>query len=70
MKKQYDAPVAEKVDFDYEENVVASGTPTSQTKCFGSCSQDNPKPDNNNHHHGGHHHGGWWIPPCWFGFFW
>ena len=25
MKKQYVAPMAEKVDFDYEENVVASG---------------------------------------------
>ena len=27
MKKQYVAPMADKVDFDYEENVVASGTP-------------------------------------------
>jgi hypothetical protein len=25
MKKQYVAPIAEKVDFDYEENVTASG---------------------------------------------
>ncbi len=25
MKKQYVAPMADKVDFDYEENVVASG---------------------------------------------
>ena len=26
MKKQYDAPKAEKLMFDYEENVVASNT--------------------------------------------
>ena len=26
MKKQYVAPMADKVDFDYEENVVASGS--------------------------------------------
>ena len=25
MKKQYEAPEAKKVEFDYEENVVASG---------------------------------------------
>ena len=38
MKKQYDAPVAEKVDFDYEENVTASGVPTNQaTKCYNPC---------------------------------
>lgn len=28
MKKQYVAPMADKVDFDYEENVVASGSCT------------------------------------------
>lgn len=26
MKKTYEAPIAEKMQFDYEENVVASGT--------------------------------------------
>ena len=31
MKKQYNAPVAEKMVFDYEENVVASGFDTSVT---------------------------------------
>ena len=30
MKKQYVVPMADKVDFDYEENVVASG---SQHEC-------------------------------------
>ena len=34
MKKQYVAPMADKVDFDYEENVVASGTP-KQHDCSG-----------------------------------
>lgn len=30
MKKQYNAPVAEKMEFDYEENVVASGKTENQ----------------------------------------
>lgn len=30
MKKQYNAPVAEKMEFDYEENVVASESPTNK----------------------------------------
>lgn len=34
MKKQYVAPMADKVDFDYEENMVASGTP-KQHDCSG-----------------------------------
>ena len=52
MKKQYVAPIAEKVDFDYEENVTASGareeipqvvpastlTPATQTTPSCSCS--------------------------------
>lgn len=33
MKKQYVAPMADKVDFDYEENVVASGA--KQHDCSG-----------------------------------
>ena len=59
MKKIYDAPVAEKVDFDYEENVVASSVieTKSATKCGGdSCKQDKP-----------------YCPPCkpkHFWFFW
>lgn len=44
MKKIYDAPVAEKVDFDYEENVVASGVieTKTETKCGNTCKQDKP----------------------------
>lgn len=30
MKKQYNAPVAEMMEFDYEENVVASGNAENQ----------------------------------------
>ena len=41
MKKKYNAPVAEKVDFDYEENVTASGTP-SQGCVFGCKHDENP----------------------------
>ena len=43
MKKQYVAPIADKVDFDYEENVTASGpsTPTNKGYCDG-CKQYNP----------------------------
>ncbi|MBQ6061050.1 MAG: hypothetical protein IJL36_06355 [Clostridia bacterium] len=33
MKKQYVAPMADKVDFDYEENVTASGA--KQHDCSG-----------------------------------
>ncbi len=41
MKKKYVAPVADKVDFDYEENVVASGTPSqTNTACDCSCKKD------------------------------
>ena len=38
MKKQYETPEAKKVEFDYEENVVASGThwnyTPDNTKCW------------------------------------
>ncbi len=39
MKKEYEAPEARKVDFDYRENVVASGTqkswrPAEGEKCI------------------------------------
>lgn len=68
MKKQYDAPVAEKVDFDYEENVTASGVPTNQaTKCYNPCGQDTPKPPMNPPTHGG---GGHYHYHCWFIFSW
>ena len=41
MKKNYNAPVAEKVDFDYEENVVASGPSQSNVPvCNCPCKQD------------------------------
>ena len=46
MKKMYESPVAEKVDFDYEDNVVASGPATteSSTKCTcSSCKQSSGK---------------------------
>lgn len=33
MKKQYVAPMADKVDFDYEENVVASGAKQHDCSC-------------------------------------
>lgn len=36
MKKQYDGMKVEKVEFNYEENVVASGT-TSGDKMWGGC---------------------------------
>ena len=42
MKKMYESPVAEKVDFDYEDNVVASGPSTNESskKCgCGGCQQ-------------------------------
>lgn len=39
MKKQYVAPMADKVDFDYEENVVASGMPSKEYDC--TCSWGN-----------------------------
>lgn len=37
MKKQYNTPKIEKVEFNYEENVVASNTPENGKKC--GCAQ-------------------------------
>ena len=38
MKKAYETPKAEKVNFDYTQNVVASGTSTpNNTKCIDPC---------------------------------
>ncbi len=49
MKKQYNAPKAEKVEFNYEENVLASSfTTQSQVKCANPC--------------GGSGHGNHWPP--------
>ena len=39
MKKQYETPNAKKVEFDYSENVVASGTPTQDAN---SCACKKP----------------------------
>ena len=43
MKNQYETPKAKKVEFDYTENVTASGdiiVPSkTATKCSGTCSQ-------------------------------
>ena len=33
MKKQYNVPKAEKVEFSYEQNVVASGNTNGYFKC-------------------------------------
>ena len=44
MKKQYKSPDVKKVEFDYVENVLASGTieiPTNNTNCaYSGCNKD------------------------------
>ncbi|QTE67990.1 hypothetical protein JNO48_12485 [Clostridiales bacterium] len=48
MKKAYESPVVEKVDFDYEDNVVASGsiveTKDGVKNCWCCNVNPNPKP--------------------------
>lgn len=49
MKKVYVTPAAMKLEFDYSENVVASGnvmTSMSTSKCGNPCEQDD-----HHHHH-------------------
>ncbi len=58
MKKNYNAPVAEKVDFDYEENVVASGPSQSNVPvCQCPCKQDRPPIVKPSYF--------WFFPWCW-----
>ena len=44
MKKKYETPVVEKVEFDYEENVVASNTQTNKKEkyCYACWTQYSP----------------------------
>ena len=73
MKKQYCAPRAEKVDFNYEENVLASSTGGSiDVKCGHSCSSGSGHTGGGHTgggHTGGGHTGGSGYKPF-FGFFW
>lgn len=54
MKKEYVAPSAEKLTFDYTESVVASGS--------GSDNQE--KQEQDEHQHQGPTYFAWW-PVCW-----
>ena len=69
MKKMYETPVVEKVDFDYEENVVASGSIVeTKTACVCGCNQGHGGNGGNggNGGHGGHGGGGY--KPSRYGF--
>lgn len=56
MKKAYVTPIAEKMDFDYEENVVASGTSGCGGHGYGGGGNNS----------GNNSHNPWWPWWPWF----